>query len=117
MKKCPFCAGEIEDEAIKCSYCAGMLDKAKDWEGLLDKKQAEKQPEKWYFKTSTLITAFLCIGPFALPLMWLNPRFSQKAKIITTIIVIIVSYYLAAALINSVKPIIKNYQQILNPTF
>ena len=51
-----------------------------------DKASAPKK--KWYFKKGTLVFALLMVGPFALPLLWVNPRYSLFAKIFWSVLII-----------------------------
>ena len=44
--------------------------------------------EKWYFKKRSLIVSILIVGPFALPLLWANPRYSLTAKVLWSLIII-----------------------------
>ncbi len=82
MKKCPFCAEEIQEEAVKCKHCNEFLIDA-------ELKNLKKGTDvKWYYKTSFVIISILCFGPLALPLLLYNPQYSAATKIIWTIIII-----------------------------
>jgi len=69
----------------------------------------QNQP-KWYFKTWSLVVSFLCVGPFMLPLVWTNPRFSKKSKIIITVVVVIITFIMTEYLVKSLKTIAAYYQ-------
>ena len=69
-------------------------------------------PNKWYFKTYVYIAAFLCIGPFALPLVWVNPRYDKTKKIIITAVTLIVSYLFTVIFVKSIESIFKYYKQL-----
>jgi predicted nucleic acid-binding Zn ribbon protein len=98
MKKCPFCAEEIQDDAAKCKHCGEFLKK--------------EEREKWYFKTSSLIIAFLCVGPLMLPLVWFSPRLSRLKKIIISAIILVLSCFLIMTTIKSLQSISVYYRQI-----
>jgi len=82
MKKCPFCAEEIQDEAIKCRFCNEYID------------TAHTSKIKWYFSSSIIVIALVSVGPFALPLVWFHPLYNRVTKIILTIIIIGFSIWL-----------------------
>lgn len=70
----------------------------------------KKQQSKWYFKTAFIVSAFVFVGPLALPLVWLTPDYSKNKKIVITIIVVIVTYFLGILVINSLKTIAEYYR-------
>ncbi len=54
--------------------------------------ESEPEKRKWYQSKKTLIIALLTLGPFALLLLWFNPRYSIRSKVTWTILLVAFTY-------------------------
>jgi hypothetical protein len=53
---------------------------------------------KWYLRPmGVVLLLFFVLGPFGLPLLYKSPKFSQKLKIVLTIVMILYTSYLIIA--------------------
>jgi hypothetical protein len=105
MKKCPFCAEDIQDAAIKCKHCGEFLD------GSTSPRFAEEKIQ-WYFRKSFIVIALCSVGPLALPLIWWRPQTSRAWKIGLTIGILVLTGILLYISMESIRAIKEYYKLI-----
>lgn len=73
----------------------------------------ERKPEvKWYFRPIAVVIAILCLGFFALPLLWLSPAFKKIHKIVITILIVGLTIWLLKASVDLYNLLLRELQEL-----
>jgi len=69
MKRCPYCAEEIQDEAIKCRYCGSDL-RVSSWTGWGGKRLYRSQRDRKLAGICAGLADYLDIDPVLVRVLW-----------------------------------------------
>lgn len=69
---------------------------------------------KWYYKPAFVIIALVAMGPFALPLVWRNPKFNKLTKALITFAMVLITIWLVKFSIDIYRILEKEMQSLQN---
>lgn len=104
MLPCRSCGQPIAIAATFCSQCGQAL-------APTEASPTAKKP-RWYYNIwFVLLMLFFVLGPFGLPLVWKNPRFSRLMKVVLTITMVVYTWALVDVTIRAARAVMNSVSQ------
>ncbi len=101
---CPGCGAVAASLSRFCSACGLLLDPSAP--------EAASPRGKWHHNVwFVLVMLFLVLGPFGLPLVWKNPRFSPSVKWMLTLLTFVYTAWLLVVTMNAAQTALRSVHQ------
>ena len=97
LRQCVYCAQQVEASFRYCPHCGKRLYSA-----------------KWYYSTAAVIVGLATAGPFALPLVWFNPRYTKLTKAVLTVLILVVTALMLYWIVQLYLQTAEQIRQLLN---
>jgi len=99
---CASCGRGLDASAMFCSRC-----------GAPASATPPSALSKWYHNVwFVLAMLFLVLGPFGLPLVWKNPRFSRHVKLLLIVLTVAYTLCLIYGTIATVRVMLNHFSQL-----
>jgi hypothetical protein len=86
-RQCDFCHRELSEGFLFCPFCGKRI-------------SLHNGPQrKWYHSRYAVAFALATLGPFALPLVWSNPRYTVVKKAVITVLTLALTALLVYLLV------------------
>ena len=106
-KTCRMCEQPVTAEAKFCSTCGFQLDGTAS--------APTRAGSRWYHNIwMVLFLLFFVLGPFGLPLVWKNPRFSRAVKLLLTALMALYVWLLVVLTTRMIAAVSNSLEQLNN---
>ena len=78
-RRCDFCQRQLSEGFLFCPYCGKRI-------GL-----GHGPGRRWYHSKYAVAIGLATLGPFALPMVWSNPRYGVFTKVVLTVLTLAVT--------------------------
>ena len=101
-RQCIYCRRGVDESFLYCPYCGRRL------------SPPSESVTKWRHSTYAVVFGLGTLGPFALPLVWFNPRYTRLRKIALTAVVLALTIVLIYALVLVGVRLIEQIRELTN---